>query len=121
MPRGKILAVDDSDTELTVLTGLLRRHGYTVVTASNAQQAVTALELETPDVVLLDVVMPGVNGYQLCRTLRRDPRYAKLPIIMVTSKDQVSDREWGLRQGASQYLTKPVLDKDLFEAVAAYI
>ena len=121
MSRGKILAVDDSDTELTVFTGLLRRHGYTVVTASNAEQAVTALERETPDIILLDVVMPGVSGYQLCRSLRRDPRYATLPIIMVTSKDQVSDREWGLRQGASQYLTKPVLDQDLIAAVDSYI
>ncbi len=121
MPRGKILAVDDSDTELTVLTTLLRRHGYTVVTASNAQQAVEAIERETPDVVLLDVVMPGVSGYQLCRSLRRDPRYAKLPIIMVTSRDQTSDREWGLKQGASEYLTKPVLDQDLIAAVGSFL
>src|SRR5262245_58962673 len=101
MSHGKILAVDDSDTELTVLTGLLRRHGYQVVTARDAQQALEALERDIPDVVLLDVVMPGVNGYQLCRKLRRDPRFAKLPIIMVTSRDQSSDREWGLKNGAS--------------------
>jgi len=120
MPRGKILAVDDSDTELTLITGLLRRHGYSVVTASNAEQAISALERETPDIVLLDVVMPGVNGYQLCRSLRRDPRYATLPIIMVTSRDQTSDREWGFKQGASEYLTKPVLDQDLIAAVGAF-
>jgi twitching motility two-component system response regulator PilH len=121
MPRGKILAVDDSDTELTVLTGLLRRHGYTVATASNAEQAISALEHETPDLILLDVVMPGVNGYQLCRSLRRDPRWSKLPIIMITSRDQTSDREWGLKQGASEYLTKPVLDEDLIATLGAFI
>ena len=121
MARGKILAVDDSDTELTVLTGLLRRHGYTVVTASDATEALASLERDTPDVVLLDVVMPGISGYQLCRTLRRDPRFAALPIIMVTGRDQQSDREWGMRQGASEYLMKPVSDDDLIAAVASFV
>jgi twitching motility two-component system response regulator PilH len=121
MARGKILAVDDSETELTVMATPLRRQGYTVVTASNAAEALTQIELEQPDLVLLDVIMPGVNGFQLCRNLRRDPRFARLPIIMITSKDQVSDREWGLKQGASEYLTKPVTPERLLAAVDVYL
>jgi len=121
MAHGKILAVDDSDTELAVLSAPLRRQGYTVVTASSAEQALEELERETPDLMLLDVIMPGVNGFQLCRSLRKDPRFAKLPIIIVTSKDQPSDRAWGLRQGASEYLTKPVRMEDLIATVHQFI
>jgi twitching motility two-component system response regulator PilH len=121
MALGKILAVDDSDTELAILSAPLRRQGYTVVTASNAEQALAQLERESPDLMLLDVVMPGVNGFQFCRNLRRDPRFANLPIIMVTSKDQPSDRAWGLRQGASEYLTKPVSMDDLIATVNQFI
>jgi twitching motility two-component system response regulator PilH len=121
MARGKILAVDDSETELTVMTAPLRREGYTVVTASNAAEAIKELEREQPDLMLLDVIMPGVNGFQLCRNLRRDPRFARLPIIMITSKDQESDREWGLKQGASEYLTKPVTPERLLAAIDLYL
>jgi len=121
MAQGKILAVDDSDTELAVLSAPLRRQGYTVVTASNAEQALAELEREAPDLMLLDVIMPGVNGFQFCRSLRKDPRFAKLPIIIVTSKDQPSDRAWGLRQGASEYLTKPVRMEDLIATVHQFI
>ena len=121
MPRGKILAVDDSETELTVMATPLRRQGYTVVTATNASEALAELERDQPDLLLLDVIMPGVNGFQLCRNLRRDPRFARMPIIMITSKDQASDREWGLKQGASEYLTKPVTPEQLLAAVDVYL
>ena len=106
MGHGKILVVDDSDTELAVITAPLRGDGYTVVTASNSEEAMARLGQEAFDLVLLDVVMPGVNGFQLCRSLRRDPKYSGLPIVLVTSKNQDSDRHWGLKQGASEYLTK---------------
>lgn len=98
----------------------LVKDGYTVVTASDGGQALTQLEKEAPDLMLLDVVMQGMNGYQLCRNLRRDPRYAKLPIIMVTSKDLETDRAWGMRQGATEYLTKPFGTEQLLSTVRRY-
>jgi twitching motility two-component system response regulator PilH len=121
MSQGKILAVDDSETELAVLSAPLRRQGYTVSTASTAEEALELLEHEVPDLMLLDVILPGVNGFQFCRSLRRDPRFAKLPIILVTSKDQPSDRAWGMRQGATEYLTKPVRMEDLIATVNQFI
>src|SRR5215216_30089 len=107
MARGKILVVDDSPTDLAVMTTPLRRDGYSVVTASSGEEALVQLEQETIDLVLLDVIMPGINGFQLCRSLRRDPRWAQMPIVLVTSKNQDSDRHWGLKQGATDYLSKP--------------
>lgn len=117
MPRGKILVVDDSEVERVVISEPLRKDGYAVVTAANSDEALTQLEREQPDVMLLDVIMPGVNGFQLCRTLRRDPRYARLPIVLVTSKNQEADRHWGMKQGASEYLAKPFSADQLLAAV----
>ena len=117
MARGKILVVDDSDTERALMTTSLQRDGYTVITANNGEDALAQLEQQTPDLMLLDVVMPGINGYQLCRSLRRNPRFAKLPIVLVTSKDQDTDRAWGLKQGATEYITKPFSPTDLLATV----
>ncbi len=121
MGQGKILVVDDSATELAVITAPLRGDGYSVVTASNSEQAMARLAQEAFDLMLLDVIMPGVNGFQLCRSLRRDPRYAKLPIVLVTSKNQDSDRHWGLKQGATEYLTKPFSREQLLAAVRRFV
>jgi twitching motility two-component system response regulator PilH len=120
MARGKVLVVDDSETERTHIVTTLKRDGYTVSAANSADEATAKLRQELPDVMLLDVIMPGVNGFQFCRSLRRDPRYAKLPIVMVTSKNQETDREWGLKQGASEYLTKPFTPEQLAAAVRRY-
>ena len=119
MPIHKVLVVDDSKTELMFLTDLLHKQGYEVRTAENAQDAMTRLEEETPDLILMDVVMPGQNGFQLTRAIARDAKYAKVPIIMCTSKNQETDRVWGLRQGASDYITKPVNPKELQAKIAA--
>jgi twitching motility two-component system response regulator PilH len=107
----KVLVVDDSKTELMFMTDLLQKNGFTVKTAENAEEAFRRLAEDKPDLILMDVVMPGQNGFQLTRAITRDPLYADVPIIMCTSKNQETDRVWGMRQGARDYITKPV-DKD---------
>ena len=108
MPIQKVLIVDDSKTELMFLSDLLMRHGMAVRTAQNSDEAMLRLSEERPDLILMDVVMPGQNGFQLTRAITRDPLYADVPIIMCTSKNQETDRVWGMRQGARGYITKPV-------------
>lgn len=115
----KVLVVDDSKTELMFLTDLLQKQGYQVRTAENAQEALARLGEEKPDLILMDVVMPGQNGFQLTRSIARDTQYADVPIIMCTSKNQETDRVWGLRQGASDYITKPVDPSELQAKIAA--
>lgn len=119
MPIEKVLVVDDSKTELMFLTDLLQKQGYSVRTAENAQEAIQRLGEEKPDLILMDVVMPGQNGFQLTRAITRDPLYADLPIIMCTSKNQETDKVWGLRQGARDYITKPVNPAELQAKIAA--
>jgi twitching motility two-component system response regulator PilH len=121
MARNRILVVDDSPTDLAVMASSLRREGYTVVTANDGTAALQELEREAFDLVLLDVVMPGVNGFQLCRALRKDVRYAELPIVLVTSKNQDADRHWGLKQGASAYVTKPFSSQQLLDTVHQHV
>ena len=108
MPIQKILVVDDSKTEQMYISDILRKNGYQVTTADDADQAMASMVADKPDLVLLDVVMPGKNGFQLARSISRDPLYAQIPIIMCSSKGQETDRMWGLRQGAKDYITKPV-------------
>lgn len=115
----KVLVVDDSKTELMFLTEILHQQGYQVRTAENAEQALARLEEEKPDLILMDVVMPGQNGFQLTRSLARNTKFADVPIIMCTSKNQETDRVWGLRQGASDYITKPVNPTELQAKIAA--
>jgi len=114
-----ILVVDDSKTELMVLSDLLGKNGYTVRTAENAEDAFRRLCEERPDLILMDVVMPGQNGFQLTRAIVRDPQYADIPIILCTSKNQETDRVWGLRQGARDYVTKPVQADELIAKIRA--
>lgn len=119
MPIHNVLVVDDSKTELMFLTDVLQKQGYQVRTAENAQEAMARLEEQKPDLILMDVVMPGQNGFQLTRAIARDAKYADVPIIMCTSKNQETDRVWGLRQGASDYITKPVNPQELQTKIAA--
>ncbi|HMM73478.1 MAG TPA: response regulator [Rhodocyclaceae bacterium] len=102
------LVVDDSPTERQVLSDFLTKQGMAVLTAEDGEQAVACARTEQPDLILMDVVMPGMNGYQATRVLARDEATRHIPIIMCTSKDQPTDRIWGMRQGALDYLTKPV-------------
>ena len=116
----KILLVDDSRTELHYLSELLGKRGYAVRTAENGEEAMRRLGEETPDLILMDVVMPGQNGFQLTRTITRDPRYAAIPVIMCTSKNQETDKVWGMRQGARDYIVKPVDADQLLAKIRAF-
>jgi twitching motility two-component system response regulator PilH len=114
-----VLVVDDSKTELMFLSDLLQKRGFTARTAENAEQAMQALAASKPDLILMDVVMPDQNGFQLTRAIVRNPDYADIPIIICTSKNQETDRVWGLRQGAREYITKPVDPAELFAKITA--
>ena len=114
-----VLIVDDSKTELMFLTDLLQKNGMSVKTAQGAEEAFRRLAEEKPDLILMDVVMPGQNGYQLTRAINRMPEYAQIPIIMCTSKSLETDRVWGMRQGARDYVTKPVNAEELLEKIKA--
>lgn len=113
----KVLIVDDSPTELYVLSKILEQASYQVVTANDGEEGLARAKAEQPDLILMDVVMPGLNGFQATRKLRRDPATQHIPVIMVTTKDQDTDREWGLRQGASDYMVKPVNGDALLEKI----
>ena len=115
----EILVVDDSSTELARLSALLTARGFEVRTARSGEEALQRLQERRPDLLLLDVVMPGPNGYALTRRVTRDPRYDGLPVILCTSKGQASDRVWGLRQGARDYIVKPVDGDDLIARIRA--
>lgn len=114
-----VLVVDDSKTELMHLTDLLKKNGMSVRTAEDAEQALKQLADQKPDLILMDVVMPGQNGFQLTRSINRTPEYADIPIIICTSKSLETDRVWGLRQGAKDYITKPVDAVELMDKIKA--
>jgi twitching motility two-component system response regulator PilH len=119
MPIKKVLIVDDSPTERFFLNELLTKQGFAVSMAENAEEAMMKVKAVMPDLILMDVVMPGQNGFQLTRALSKDPATQDIPIIMCTSKNQQTDRIWGLRQGARDYITKPVKPEELFEKISA--
>ena len=115
----KILVVDDSPTERYFLSELLAKNGYTVMLAESAEEAAVKLRAQVPDLILMDVVMPGKNGFQFTRALSKDPATQNIPIIMCTSKGLQTDRIWGLRQGARDYVTKPIKADELLEKISA--
>jgi twitching motility two-component system response regulator PilH len=116
----KILVVDDSKTELFALSDLLGKRGYKVRTAENGDDAMRKLGEDKPDLILMDVVMPGLNGFQLTRSITRDPRFSGVPVIMCTSKNQETDKVWGMRQGASDYIVKPVNAEELISKIKSF-
>jgi twitching motility two-component system response regulator PilH len=115
-----ILLVDDSKTELHFLSELLTKKGFVVRTAEGGEDALRRLGEETPDLILMDVVMPGQNGFQLTRAITRDVRFAQVPVIMCTSKNQETDRVWGMRQGARDYIVKPVDADELMAKIRSF-
>jgi twitching motility two-component system response regulator PilH len=119
MPVKKILIVDDSATERHVLSELLRGRGFDVAMAENAEDGIVRARELMPDLILMDVVMPGMNGFQATRALTRDDQTRNIPIILCTTKDQETDKIWGLRQGAQDYVTKPVDHAALLGKIAA--
>jgi twitching motility two-component system response regulator PilH len=117
----RVLIVDDSPTETHKISVILTRNGYEVITAESGEEGVAVAKVELPDVVLMDIVMPGLNGFQATRQLSKDAKTSHIPVIIVTSKDQETDRVWGARQGAKGYLTKPVDDETLIGAIKKLI
>ena len=114
----KVLIVDDSPTETHKLTTILEKNGHNVITAEAGEMGVATAKLEQPDLVLMDIVMPGLNGFQATRQLSKGKETAHIPVIIVSTKDQETDRVWGLRQGAKAYLTKPVDEKQLLKIIS---
>ena len=108
-----VMIVDDSPTEVHVMKTALERHGFETVSAADGSECINLAREMRPDLILMDVVMPVVNGYQATRTLHRDPTTKSIPVVMVTTRDQETDRIWGMRQGAVDYITKPVTEADL--------
>lgn len=113
----KILIVDDSPTEVHVIQTILQKNGHEVVVAASGEECVVTAKNEMPDLVLMDVVMPGINGFQATRQLSQQAETANIPVIIVTSKDQETDKVWAMRQGAKDYIVKPVKEKVLIEHV----
>ena len=113
----KVLLVDDSKTELHHLSDMLSKRGYAVRTAENGEEAMRRLAEDKPDLILMDVVMPGLNGFQATRAISRDPETKSIPIILCTSKSQETDKIWGLRQGPRDYIVKPVNREELLAKI----
>ena len=121
MPSKTVLMVDDSPTEMKLMKQALSGKGYNLLTAVDGEEALQkALQLK-PDLVLLDIILPKRNGFQVCRQLKTTPETGAIKIILVSSKSQDTDRFWGLKQGADDYLTKPFSEDDLLKAVGKYI
>ena len=109
----KVLIIDDSPTEAHVVKGYLTKHGMEVLVAHDAESGIKLAKEEQPDAILMDVVMPGMNGFQATRYLTKDAQTSNIPIIILTTKGAETDRVWGMRQGAMDYLVKPVEENEL--------
>jgi twitching motility two-component system response regulator PilH len=113
----RILIVDDSPSQLLGIQRIVEKLGHETLTATDGAAGVEAAKASLPDLVLMDVVMPNLNGFQATRTLRREPSTQHIPVILVTTKDQDTDRMWGMRQGARAYITKPFSEDELSEVI----
>jgi twitching motility two-component system response regulator PilH len=114
---GTILIVEDSPSELELMSHYLNESGYNVIKASGAKEALEKAVSEEPDIIVTDVVMPGMSGFELCRSLKRNPVTQKVPIVICSSKNQEIDRLWAMRQGADAYVTKPYTREQLLRAI----
>jgi twitching motility two-component system response regulator PilH len=112
-----ILIIDDSPTDVQVFTTLLERAGHQVTAVNSAEDGSERARTTPPEAIIMDVIMPGMNGFQATRTLTRDPITAHVPIIMITTKSMETDRVWGLRQGARAFITKPVHENELLACI----
>ncbi|AOE50872.1 MULTISPECIES: response regulator transcription factor [Kangiella] len=113
----RVLIVDDSPAEAHSLTKMLEKNGHQVITAPDGESGIASAKANTPDLILMDVVMPGLNGFQATRQLKKDSSTSAIPIIIVSTKSQATDRVWGMRQGANDYITKPVDESALVESI----
>jgi twitching motility two-component system response regulator PilH len=114
----KVLVVDDSPTDLQMLSSLLRKQGYEVTTAVDGEDALDKAAATHPPLVLLDIILPKKNGFQVCRQLKTQAETSGIKVILVSSKNQESDKFWGMKQGADEYIAKPYRDEELLAAVA---
>lgn len=117
----RILIIDDSLTELASFSRMLENRGFETVSVNNAEEGLMKAREVMPDLILMDVVMPGMNGFQATRRLTKDPQTAAIPVVMITAKDQETDRIWGLRQGARDYVVKPVDENELMDKIMALL
>ena len=115
----RILIVDDSPSQLMGIRRIVEKLGHEALTAEDGAAGVEIAKKELPDLILMDVVMPNLNGFQATRSISREPSTKHIPVILVTTKDQDTDRMWGMRQGARAYLTKPFSEEELSEVIAA--
>ena len=116
-----IMIVDDSPTEVHVMKTALEKHGFETMSAADGSECLNLARKVRPDLIFMDVVMPGVNGFQATRALTRDPKTKAIPVVMITTKGQETDRIWGMRQGAVDYLVKPVGETDLIAKAQALL
>ncbi|MEH2309917.1 MAG: response regulator [Nostoc sp.] len=118
---GTILIVEDSPSELELMSHYLKESGYNVIKASGAKEALEKAVLEKPDAIVTDVVMPEMSGFELCRSLRRNPITVKVPIVICSSKNQEIDRLWAMKQGADAYITKPYTREHLLRTIKSVV
>ncbi len=117
----RILIVDDSPSQLMGIRRIVEKLGHDALTAEDGAAGVEAAKREIPDLILMDVVMPNLNGFQATRSITREPTTKHIPVILVTTKDQDTDRVWGMRQGAKAYITKPFSESELSELITQYL
>ncbi len=117
----RVLIVDDSPSQLVGIKKIVEGLGHTVITAEDGASGVEVAKRELPDLVLMDVVMPNLNGFQATRQISKDPTTCHIPVILVTTKDQDTDRMWGMRQGAKAYLTKPIKESELEATINQFL
>ena len=117
----RILIVDDSPSQLMSIRRIVEKLGHDALTAEDGAAGVAGAKREIPDLILMDVVMPNLNGFQATRSITREPTTKHIPVILVTTKDQDTDRVWGMRQGAKAYITKPFSESELSELITQYL
>ena len=117
----RILIVDDSPSQLIGMRRTVEKLGHQVVTAEDGAAGVETAKRELPDLILMDVVMPNLNGFQATRTISKEETTKHIPIILVTTKDQETDKVWGMRQGAKAYVTKPIKEEELVKALQEFL
>lgn len=117
----RILIVDDSPSQLLGIKRIVEKLGHEAFSAEDGAAGVEVAKQELPDLILMDVVMPNLNGFQATRTISKNPETAHIPIILVTTKDQETDKVWGMRQGAKAYVTKPIKEEDLVKTLNEFL